>query len=93
MMYIKHVPTDDHENIYEATRVTNIAKKAAQRILPEKAVLGKRNFGFFFTTPEGKYLQLTHGEVFVMNEAGKTIQQYRLSGDPKNTIVLPISLF
>ncbi|KKK51033.1 hypothetical protein LCGC14_3119010, partial [marine sediment metagenome] len=82
MMYVKHVPTDDHENIYEATRVTNITREAAQRALPKKAVLGEEDSGFFFTTPEGRYLQLTHGEVFVMNEAGRTIQRYRLFGDP-----------
>ena len=93
MMYVKYVPTDGHENIYEAISITNIAFDAAQRDCPEGKKPGACDFGFFLTTPEGKHLQFTRGEIFVMNAKGQTIQRYRgYSFDEPDPMLLPINL-
>ncbi len=78
MMYVKHVPVGDHESIYEAISVTNITFETAQWKCPDGENPGDRDFGFFLITPEGKHLQFTRGEVFVMNAEGQTIQRYKL---------------
>lgn len=93
MMYVKHVPVDDHENIYEAVKVTNITFNAAQRACPDGKKPSVSAFGFFLATPEGKHLQFTKGEVFVMNAEGQTIQRYTIAGfDGYDATDLPVNL-
>ena len=81
MMYVKHMlgdsqaGDDNRETIYEATKVARIS--------------GKTKCGFFLTAPDLWQRRLEGGVIYVMNEAGKTIQTYDLRKDPLRILDTP----
>ena len=81
MMYIKQVLSEGHENLYAALHITNITRQYAELELagkPEARELSNDDFGFWYTTADRLSGKLIEGIIFVMNEAGQTIQRYEL---------------